>query len=362
MSLDRIIASALWMGQFLAEVAQGDQQRDDRPVREDSPVGTLQSLLLERMNTAADSDIALYKNETGPYTVERFHRTFRDRKRHLEVPLTVHFPRGLEAGQRCPVVVFSPGLGAHPQATRFLEKHLASHGYLVLQPSHLGSDWGAVFTRTPLGAFTQRELLNRVNDIRLTLSLLEDGRLPSHLLARAEPERMALVGHSFGAMTAQAIAGVPVHDNEGRPLELADSRFQAFIGMSPFGDCFPTRRLGFDLSNYGKITRPCLFMSGDKDDLFTLGKGAQTHLGPFQKVASAIRYHVLIGNTRHADFSEILGVVRKQTSQVVNSTSTAFLDAYLKENSEARDYLENGLQSAVRRYQSWALTPADRKT
>lgn len=358
MSLDRIIASALWMGQFLAEVTQGE--RNEPPVREDSPVGTLQSLLLEKMNTVADSDVELYKKGPGPFTVERFYRTFRDRQRSLEVPLTIHFPRGLEAGQRCPVVVISPGLGAHPQATRFLEKHLASHGYIVLQPSHLGSDWGAVFTRTPLGAFTQKELLNRVNDIRLTLSLLEESRLPPYLLARADLERMALAGHSFGAMTAQAIAGVPVYNNEGIPLELADDRFKVFIGMSPFGDSFPTRRLGFDLSNYRRITRPFLFMSGDKDDLFTLGKGAQAHLGPFQKIASAVRYHVLIGNTRHADFSEILGVLRKQTAQVVNSTSTAFLDAYLSGIPEARTYLEEQLQSAVRRYQSWALTPSDR--
>lgn len=346
------------MGQRVTEIARGERRRDEKaPLRADSPVGTLQSLLVERLNTAAHSSIDLYKHSGGPYTVERFHRRFRDRERQLEVPMTIHFPRGLEPSQKCPVAIVSPGLGANPSATRFLEKHLASHGYLVVQPSHLGSDWRAVIARTPLGAFTQKELLNRVGDIRLAVTLLEQARFPQHLSTRADLSRLALIGHSFGALTAQAVGGVPVLDNSGQRLDILDNRFGAFIGMSPFGDSFPSRRLGFDLGSYHEFQRPVLFMSGDKDDLFTLGKGAQAHLGPFQKVASEDRYHVLIGNTRHADFSELFGRIRKQTVQVVNSTSIAFLDAVLRECREAREYLDCGLQSAVRRHQSWALTP-----
>jgi predicted dienelactone hydrolase len=278
-----------------------------------------------------------------------------------QVPVTVLHPLGLPPAGGFPVVIVSPGLGARPHATRYLERHLASHGYLVLCPTHLGSDWAAVLRRTPLGAFSQREMLTRVSEVSLAYELLAGDQLPDHLRGRADIERVAVAGHSFGALTAHALAGVPIKDPAGQEVSLRDERFRAFVSMSPYGVAFPAQRLGVSQEGYAEIDRPILFMSGDRDDLWTVGRGPHTHLGPYRWVKTPDRYHVLIGNTRHSDFSEVMGLIKRRTATMVNSTTTAFLDwtafldCYLKEDPAARAYLRHDLAVAASHYQSWAF-------
>jgi dienelactone hydrolase len=258
-------------------------------------------------------------------------------------------------------VVFSPGLGAIGQATRYLERHLASHGYIVICPTHAGSDWLAMVRRTPLAAFSRKELLVRVSEVMLAVELLRTGRLPSHICQRADSDRVALIGHSYGALTIQAVAGVPVLDPFGQEIPLMDARFKAFVCMSPYGDSYPAQRLGMTQQGYAKIDRPILFMSGDRDDLWTVGRGPNTHLGPYRWVSTPDRFHLLLGDTKHSDFSEVLGRVKKRTAIMVNSTATAFLDCYLNDNAEAREYLRSDLPVAASRYQSWAFLGGERR-
>ena len=351
MSIDRMLVGTLKVGRRLSEALLGEAAQGD-----DSALGTLRSLLLHQ-HGPADPVSPAYKAALGPYDVGLFQQAFRDPRSGRKVPLTVLSPLGLPPEGGFPVVVTSPRLGARPQATRYLERHLASHGYMMLCPTHVGSDWTAVFRRTPLGAFSQRELLTRVSEIRLALELLSSDRLPSQICRRANLDRVALSGHSYGAMTAHAVAGVPVTDPAGHEISLRDDRFRAFISMSPYGDSFPAQRLGITQAGYSEIDRPILFMSGDRDDLWTVGRGPHTHLGPYRWVSTPERYHVLIGNTRHQDFSEWLGVIKSGTATMVNSTATAFLDAYLKEDPEARAYLKTELPVAASHYRSWAFLP-----
>lgn len=353
MSTDRILARTLQASHRLAQALFGQEAAND----DDGPLASLRSLLRHKPGPE-DVARALYKAEQGPYPVDAHQQVFRHPGLGREVELNALYPLGLSGSSGFPVVVVSPGLGAHAHSTRYLEKHLASHGYVVLSPVHSGSDWSAVFRRTPFGAFSRRELSVRVAEVILALELLQKERLPAHLCRRADPERAALVGHSFGALTLQAVAGVPVVDAEGRPLALSDPRFQAFIAMSPYGDSFPAKRLGMTAQGYSKIDRPILFMSGDRDDLWTVGRGPNTHLRPFEWVASSERYHLLIGGTKHSDFSQLMGLIKQRTATMVNSTATAFLDCYLKGDEGARRYLREDWQVAAAHLQSWAFLPA----
>lgn len=349
MSLDRLLARVLAFGQRLAGAWTHTDEDDD------GPWSNLRSLLREGVGSP-DTLCDLYKAARGPYSVDCHWQSYRDRRQGREVPVAVQFPLTAPPAQGFPVVIVSPGLGAHPQATRYLEQHLASHGYLVLCPVHQGSDWSAVFRRSPLGAFSRGELLARISEIHLALSLLEEQRLPEHLLAKGDPERVALVGHSFGALTIQALAGVPVLGPQGDELPLSDPRFRAFVCMSPYGEAFPAQRLGMKASGYAQIDRPILFMSGDRDDLWTVGRGPHAHLWPYRWVATEERYHLLIGDTRHSDFSEIFGYIKAHTATMVNSTTVAFLDAYLREEEAARRYLREDFALAAYRHRCWAFS------
>jgi predicted dienelactone hydrolase len=352
MSVDRVLAKTLRAGQRLTDALLGDEARS--VAHDDSPLGNLRSLLGQPPGPP-DAICEAYKAGPGPHAVDLHHQVFRDPRQGREVPLTIWYPLGLDSASGFPVVVISPGLGARAHATRYLERHLASHGYIVLCPTHQGSDWLAVFRRTPFGAFSRKELLVRVSEVRLAVSLLDEDRLPGHICRRADKQRVGLVGHSFGALTILAVAGVPVLDPSGQPLPLDDARFRAFVCMSPYGDSFPAQRLGMTASGYARIERPILFMSGDRDDLWTVGRGPHTHLGPYHWVSTPDRYHLLISDTKHSDFSEILGRIKKRTATMVNSTTTAFLDAYLREDDSARHYLRHQLPLAASLYQSWAF-------
>ena len=353
MSVDSVLTRTLKMGQRLTDALLGDEGRSQAH-DDDSLLGNLRSLLGHTPGPP-DNVCQAYKAEAGPFAIDLYQQTYRSPTLGHEVPLTILYPLGLPSSGGFPVVVVSPGLGARAQATRYLEKHLASHGYIVICPIHQGSDWLAVCRRTPFGAFSRKELLTRVSEVSLSLDLLHNGRFPRHICARANEERVGLVGHSFGALTIQAVAGVPVLSSSGQETPMADPRFQAFVCMSPYGDSFPARRLGMTAEGYARIDRPVLFMSGDRDDLWTVGRGPHTHLGPYRWVSTPERYHVLIGNTKHSDFSEMLGRIKRSTRTMVNSSTTAFLDAYLRKDADALHYLKHDLPEAASLYRSWAF-------
>lgn len=298
-----------------------------------------------------------YKADDGPYKVSARYTSFVDESRQRKIPMAVYYPKGMTKAKSSPVVVMSHGLAGNVATYQYFGRHLASHGYTVLQPTHVGSDTTAVLTKSPIFTFTQGELKDRAADIDYTLDLVEskDKRLPKELTDSADMSRVALAGHSFGGITATAMAGAEVKDDKGKKVPIEDTRIDAFISMSPYGDSLPSHILGVDVNSYDKIDKPILYLSGDKDGLFTLGKGPKVHSGPFQGTGTDEKYHVVIGGTRHAEFAQVIGLIDGKTVEMTNSTSTAFLDAYLKKDKAAKEYLTEELPAVARTRESWAF-------
>lgn len=298
-----------------------------------------------------------YKAERGEHKVGVSYKTVVDESRQRKIPMVVYYPKGLEEPGSSPVVVMSHGLAGNSATYQYFGQHLASHGYTVLQPTHVGSDTTAVLTRTPIFTFTQDELKERVADIKYTLDMVEsqDTRLPAALTDSADMERVALAGHSFGAITALAMAGTDVKDDKGKNVPVADKRIDAFIAMSPYGDSLPSHLAGLDVETYDDIKKPILYLSGSKDGLFTLGKGPHVHTKPFEDTGTDQKYHVVIGGTRHAEFAQVIGLFDRRTVEMTESTSAAFLDAYLKKDRKAQAYLTEELAGVARTRDSWAF-------
>ncbi len=305
----------------------------------------------------SNTKVPAYKAGDGPYKVSARYTSFVDESRQRKIPMAVYYPKGMTKAKSSPVVVMSHGLAGNIATYQYFGKHLASHGYTVLQPTHVGSDTTAVLTKSPVFTFTQGELKQRAADIDFTLDLVEnkDKRLPKELTDSADMRRVALAGHSFGGITAVAMAGAEVKDDEGNRVPFQDKRIDAFISMSPYGDSLPSHLLGVDVNTYDKINKPILYLSGDKDGLFTFGKGPTAHSGPFQGTGTDDKYHVVIGGTRHAEFAQVVGLVDRKTVEMTGSTSTAFLDAYLKKDKAAKAYLTEELPAVARTRESWAF-------
>jgi hypothetical protein len=163
--------------------------------------------------------------------------------------------------------------------------------------------------------------------------------------------KFALIGHSFGALTNCVVAGLPAEGTKPSRSYPID----ALVALSPYGNSFPTQRLGIDPSGFRSLPQPTLFVSGTRDELFTLGRGCKAHLEPFLLSPSPEKKHVMVGGTRHGNFSEVFGWVRPQTKVMVNSTTTAFLDAHLLGLEHPRNYLDGELSLVAFEHESWVF-------
>ena len=82
------------------------------------------------------------------------------------------------------------------------------------------------------------------------------------MAGRLDLGRIGVAGHSFGAHTALAVAGMLLVGPDGRELSLADSRVKAAIIMSPPAP----RRPGLAGAIYAPIHIPCLHLTGTRDE------------------------------------------------------------------------------------------------
>lgn len=107
-----------------------------------------------------------------------------------------------------PLAVLSHGFSLNPEWYHGLAEHLASHGFVVLAPEHVESDWMADVVQATA---------DRPADVRATLDLAD-------ATPWIDGERVAVVGHSYGGYTALAAAGARLHpaDLEQRCAGVSD--------------------------------------------------------------------------------------------------------------------------------------------
>jgi len=145
-----------------------------------------------------------------------------------------------------PVVVFSHGSGGLRQQSASIVETIASHGFVVVAPDHAGN----TAVDRLLGTSTSFEVSarNRVLDVRLLIDEVEAGRLADGV---ADPDRLAVMGHSFGGFTALAVAG-GFEDIE------PDPRVDAIVPLAP-----ASSRISDDA--LASIQVPMLIITGSDD-------------------------------------------------------------------------------------------------
>lgn len=178
-----------------------------------------------------------------------------DRGQDLEVRVTAP-----TTGHDLPVVVFSHGMTLTMDDYAPLVAFWASHGFVVVQPTHLDSlGLPPDDPRTPLIWRIRTDDLTRILD---QLDAVEAG-VPG-LAGRIDHDRIAVAGHSWGAQTASTLVGARVVDADGTPGEsMTDSRVKAAVLL-----CLPGTG-GPDLSPLAAQYFP--FMSPDFAELKTAG-------------------------------------------------------------------------------------------
>lgn len=165
-------------------------------------------------------------SQPGPFAVESFSFVLARSGQPDPIPqrpLTVwcYQPHPWPSGQ-VPVVVQSHGLASSPEDMAPYAQHLASHGYFVVAPQHPGSDVEQVrqmLAGQSSEVFQLSEFIDRPRDIRHLLDELEQ-RNASDFEGKLQLQAVGLMGYSFGAYTAFALAGATIQFEQ---LELACS-------------------------------------------------------------------------------------------------------------------------------------------
>ncbi len=305
-----------------------------------------------------------YKLAGGSFSVETIDQVIHDSRRNKDLPIRILVPK---SGGPFPLIVFSHGAGGSGKNYFPLTEFWATHGYVVIQPTHndsiaLRRERGE---QAPSSArelveeyrFNYDDWINRVDDIKLVLDSVGDlsKGLPQ-LKNKIDSKRIGVGGHSYGAFTTQMIGGVTLDiPNQPKGQSFADNRPRALLLLSPQGKS----QNGLTESSWKSLTRPTMSMTGS-NDAGVMGQLASWREDPYTYSPPPDKYLVWLDGAFHMSFTGALaqpsaaqGPRRPLISRLAQRTdqkavfdyvkiaSIAFWDAYLKDDTKARAYLKS---------------------
>ena len=315
-----------------------------------------------------------YKLEAGPWKAASEDLTLRDNRRQKDLEVTVRYPALAADAAGCfPMVVFSHGAGGSRAAFANLTAHWASHGYIVVLPTHSDS----VELRRRRGqdvSYLRRDLNLLIRDVKPferladvmflidAIGLLEGrvaGLRDGRGSGRVDRDRTGVAGHSAGALTAQMAAGVKVlGSTPGAPFavrSVGDPRIDAAVVISGQGT---TNRMLADAS-WSELSTPLLAITGSKDVAAIGNETPASRREPFEKAKPGDKYLVFIEGATHSSYQgrgRTLGLdpsvptdqQLQMITEVTGAATLAFLDLYLKNDAGARAYLRSDALVAFR--------------
>lgn len=267
--------------------------------------------------------------------------TIKDDARSREIPIRVFLP---EEKKPAPVVLFSHGLGGSRENNPFMGEHWSGRGYVVVFVQHPGSDdsvWKSKPAAQRMAALRQaasvQNALLRFKDIPVVLDQLEKwNKAEGHTLKeRMDLKRVAMSGHSFGALTTQAVSG-----QHATGASLRDSRISAAIMFSPSS---PQRIEAKEA--FGKVNIPWLLMTGTKDVAAIGNATVESRYAVYKALPPGDKYELVLHDAEHSAFTDrsLPGESGKRNPnhhRAILALTTAFLDTYLREDAKAKDWLK----------------------
>jgi hypothetical protein len=187
--------------------------------------------------------------------------------RGLDLEVRVSAP---VTGRHLPIIIFSHGNGWSLDGYGPLVHFWASHGFIVVQPTHLDSRALRLDPDDPRRPLIWRY---RVNDMKRILDNLDrlEASVPG-LKGRADRTRIAAVGHSYGGHTTALLLGARVIGRDRRIGEdLSDPRIKVGVLITPSGkgggdlSPFAAEHYPFLDVSFGEMTGRALVVVGDKD-------------------------------------------------------------------------------------------------
>jgi predicted dienelactone hydrolase len=283
--------------------------------------------------------------------------TVTDSERKREIPIRVLLP---VARTPQPVVLFSHGLGGSREGSQFLGQQWAVRGYVAVYLQHPGSDT-SVWRTESIGkrmeamraAASGQNLLLRVKDVPAVLDQLQKWHADSQhpLAGRLDLSRIGMSGHSFGAVTTQAVSGQSLG---GRWITFTDPRIKAAIAFSPSGSRGRDPKRAF-----GDVKIPWMLMTGTKDVSPIGDIDVPSRLSVYPALPPGGKYELVLDGAEHSAFTDRALPGDRATRnpnhhRVILALSTAFWDAHLRGDTAALEWLDGeGPRTLLERADRW---------
>jgi predicted dienelactone hydrolase len=310
---------------------------------------------------------------SSAFTPKTVDLVVKDAARQRDIPIRIYLP---DSRSEAPVVMFSHGLGGSRENNRYLGVHWAARGYVAVFLQHPGSDesvWkdaaqGSRY-RALGNAANVQNLQLRIQDVPAVLDQLEAwNKTNGHQLSgRLDLTRVGMSGHSFGAITTQAVSGQTFpflgggagrgasrRRADGRattaaaPSSSADPRIKAAVMFSP-----SSPRFGDAKTAFGSVKIPWLLMTGTEDTAPIGGIDLESRLAVFPALPSGDKFELVLDGAQHSAFGDRdlpgdrEGSRNPNHHRAITAISTAFWDTYLRNDPAARAWLTGGGPASV---------------
>ncbi len=326
------------------------------------------------LTTIAPKAIDLALSKPGKYDFRRQVLTMKDSRRDdpsgllgdRTFPVELYLPK-VKNRQPLPLIVISHGLGSDLTTFAYFAKHLASHGFAVAVPEHPGSSArqiGALLNGLAKDVTPPEELIDRPLDIKFVLDYLA-----RNYGKKIDTNNVGMIGQSFGAYTALAIAGAELNwqtlnqdcinldDSWNLSLllqclalqipmietgvDLKDKRIKAVIAINPLTSSV------FGEQSLSKIKIPVMLVSGSADPVTP---ALSEQIIPFTWLKTPKKYLVLLeGGTHFSTLNESAGSIPvppqaigpdpKIAQGYVKQLGLAFFSTYITDKSTYTQYL-----------------------
>ncbi len=327
---------------------------------------------------AAEGDPINFANlpdlrQRGSFEVKQQRWTLTDKSRNRTFYVDIYTPQG-GRGNQIPVFIMSHGLGSQPEDFAGGAQHLASHGYVVALPQHIGSDsqqHQALLKGLSREVFLPDEFINRPLDISYVIDELEQ-RNSTEFNDQLVLDQVGVFGHSFGGYTALAVAGATIDfdhleqecdlsknrlntalllqcqalDLERKTYNFRDERVVAVLAHNP------VNRSIFGSKGLSQIQIPVLLGAGSYDPATPF---VFEQLDSFTWLTHPDKYLVLQEGQAHIDISaldagisEVIDSIEELTlpeTQLLkdysHATLLAFSEVYVANNADYLPYMQS---------------------
>lgn len=312
--------------------------------------------------TAVTGQVAAQDRRYDPLIISDQHATtidltITDQTRHRDIPIRVYLPAAAGAA---PVVLFSHGLGGSREGYAYLGLHWAAREYVTIFLQHPGSDTSVWLDKPPAErrqalqqAASLQNFLLRVRDVPVAIDQLErwNATKGHALFGRLDLKHLGMSGHSFGAVTTQAVSG---QRTAAGSAALTDARIRAAIAMSPSSPA-----AGSAAQAFGAVSIPWMLMTGTNDVGPIGGVEPASRLAVFPALPPANKYELVLDRAEHSAFSDrpLPGDTEPRNPnhhRVILAISTAFWDAFLRDDPAAKAWLNGeGPRSVLEAKDHW---------